>query len=80
MDTLFRMKQPSILVSLGNNVRTRRTQAGLSQEQLGELSGLHRTYITHVEGATRNPSVASLYKIATALDCSISDLTKNIDK
>lgn len=74
------MPTTPILISLGQNIRLRRTANGLSQEQLAELSGLHRTYITHVENATRNPSIGSLHKISKALSVSISDLTKGIDK
>ena len=50
-----------------NLVRVR-TEQGLSQEALALKSGLHRTFITHVEGQRRNLSVESLAKIAWALD------------
>ena len=40
---------------------------GLSQEQLGELAGLHRTYIGAVERAEKNITVVTLCRIAAAL-------------
>ena len=61
--------------TFAKNMRTRRKQLHLSQEKLGELSGLHRTYIGGIEQFSRNPSLASMQKIADALKCDISILT-----
>lgn len=54
------------------NMRLRRKQLKLSQEKLGELSGLHRTYIGGIEQFLRNPSLASMEKIAKALSIDLS--------
>lgn len=54
------------------NMRRRRKQMGLSQEKLGELCGLHRTYIGGIEQFLRNPSLASMQKIASALEIDVS--------
>lgn len=63
------------------NMRLRRKQLGISQEKLGELSGLHRTYIGGIEQFLRNPSIQSMEKIANALNIEISILTmKNYEK
>lgn len=51
-----------------------RSEAGLSQEVLAELCGLHRTYIGSVERCERNVSVDNIERIATALQVDISDL------
>ena len=45
---------------------------GLSQEQLGEIAGLDRTYISGVERGVRNPTISSLGRIAAALQCDLS--------
>ena len=37
------------LKKFGERVRELRTKKGLSQEELAELSGLHRTYISSLE-------------------------------
>jgi transcriptional regulator with XRE-family HTH domain len=50
------------------NLVRARSERGLSQEALALKSGLHRTFITHVEGKRRNLSVESLAKIAWALE------------
>ena len=51
---------------LADNMRRLRAERGWSQELLGEKAGIHRTYIGSVERLERNPSVASLKKIARA--------------
>ena len=63
-----------VLRILGNRVRELRKQAGISQETLGLLSGLHRTYIGAIERGERNPSVLSLKKIADALKATLGGL------
>lgn len=50
------------------NVRNYRSQAGLSQEKLAELTGLHRTYISAVEREKRNISIDNIQQIAEALN------------
>jgi transcriptional regulator with XRE-family HTH domain len=63
--------------TLARNVRMRRQQLGLSQEALGELAGLHRTYIGAVERSERNLSVDNIEKLARALGMAPSELLSN---
>ena len=60
--------------SFGAKVRGLRDQLGMSQEKLGELAGLHRTYISDVERGARNLSLNSIKKLATALGVSAATL------
>lgn len=55
-----------------------RKEAGLTQEQLGNATGLDRGYISGVERAVRNPSIKSLEKIAKVLKVKVSDLTTDL--
>lgn len=59
---------------IGKNVERFRREKGLSQEELGFESGLHRTYVSGVERGVRNPTIEVLEKLAKALDKSIADL------
>ena len=59
---------------LGHNVRRIRTQAGLSQEELGYRAQLHRTYISSIERGERNVSVENIFAIAEALQVPPGDL------
>ncbi len=40
---------------------------GISQEELGERAGLHRTYIGMIERAEKNITLLNIHKIAAAL-------------
>lgn len=52
---------------LADNLRIYRKLKGLSQEKLGEMSGLHRTYIGGIEQQNTNVSINNVQKIAHAL-------------
>lgn len=60
--------------AFGRAIRDLRAGRGLSQEQLGYDSGLHRTYIGGIERGERNPSLANILRIAEALEVSPSEL------
>ena len=55
-------------------IKTERCVLGISQEELAERAGLHRTYVSDVERGARNPSIASIEKLAQALKLSVSSL------
>jgi CheY-like chemotaxis protein len=59
---------------LGLAIKTERCVQGISQEELAERAGLHRTYVSDVERGARNPSIASIEKLAQALKLSVSAL------
>lgn len=52
---------------VGANMRRAREAMGVSQEELADRAGVHRTYISGVERGVRNPTVTVLEKIAKAL-------------
>jgi transcriptional regulator with XRE-family HTH domain len=62
------------LQAFGAAVRRFRAAAGLSQEQLAELAGLHRTYVGAVERGERNVSLLNIRALATALGTDSSRL------
>ena len=61
-------------VGFGRAIRDFRRGRGISQEQLGFDSGLHRTYIGGIERGERNPSLQNILRIAEALGVSPSEL------
>ena len=59
---------------VGRNVKRIRQEKGLTQEQLADLSGFSQQYISGLEQGRRNPTVVSLYELATALGISHTEL------
>jgi len=59
---------------LAMNIKRLRAEQALSQEELAERASLHRTYISGVERAVRNPTITVLEKIAVALGVPLADL------
>lgn len=62
-----------IKVQVGNRIRELRNILGISQEELGFRSGVHRTYIASLEVGKRNISIVTLEKIVNALEISLSE-------
>ena len=58
------------------NVRRIRQKNGLTQEQLAEVSGFSQQYISTLERGRRNPTVVTLYELATALGVSHMELVR----
>lgn len=59
---------------VGNAIKEQRSVLGISQEELASRAGLHRTYVSEVERGERNPSIASIEKLAQALEVSFTSL------
>ena len=64
----------SLRLQFGQAVRRRRVALGFTQEELASRAELHRTYITDIERGTRNPTLETMWSIASALDTSLSSL------
>jgi len=63
---------------LGARIRELRNALGLSQEELAERAGLHRTYLGAVERGERNVSLDNILAISRALGVTASDLLKGV--
>ena len=58
----------------GTKIKEIRKQKGLTQKQLGDLCGIADSNIRKYENGKQNPKIETLQKIATALECDLSDL------
>ena len=65
---------------VGRNVRRIRDRKGLTQEQFADLSGYSQQYISDLERGKRNPTIITVYELATALDVSHLDLLRPLRK
>lgn len=63
-----------ILENFGTAVRKKRKAAKLSQEELAEKLGIHRTYMSFIERGIRNPSLLMVFKISRALKIKLPEL------
>jgi transcriptional regulator with XRE-family HTH domain len=61
-------------VALGLAIRELRDEQGVSQEQLGLKTGLHRNHVGQIERAEMSPTLRSIELIAAALDRKPSEL------
>ena len=62
----------------GRRVRATRRHNRVSQEKLGELAGLHRTYVGHLERGEVNPSLYNVIRIADALGVDPAELVHGL--
>jgi transcriptional regulator with XRE-family HTH domain len=67
------------LVAFGQHLKQMRQGKGLSQEQLGLIAELDRTYISGIERGVRNVSLANIFRIAKALDVPVAALFADCD-
>lgn len=61
---------------LAVQIKAFRLEAGLSQEALAHNAEIDRTYISQLERALVNPSLAVLVRISAALNVSVVDLLR----
>lgn len=66
--------------ALGEAMRRLRQQAGLSQEQLAERAETDLSQIGGIERGTRNPSYATLVRLAAALDTTVGAIATLADE
>lgn len=63
--------------SLGENIRTYRKNAKLTQAQLAEIIGYSDSYIGQIENARTKPSLEAVVRIAKALFVTVDQLLVN---
>ena len=69
-----RRKEQSARLRFAANLRATRKDRGISQEELADLAGLHRTYVGSIERGERNVSIDNIERLAAALDLDVVDL------
>ncbi|KHK55903.1 transcriptional regulator [Ralstonia sp. A12] len=63
-----------LVTIFADNVRRERLALGLSQEELAERAGIHRTYVGMLERAEKNVTIYNIERIAVALKVEPSTL------
>tara|TARA_R110002049_G_scaffold45305_8_gene132249 strand:- start:4707 stop:5054 length:348 start_codon:yes stop_codon:yes gene_type:complete len=65
--------------TISKNIKELRKAKGLGQENLAELISLSRSSISNIEIGKHQPSIFTIYEIAIALGCKITDLLPSMD-
>ena len=65
---------------IGKVIQEYRKKSGLSQEVLSGLADLDRTHYSKIERGERIPTIATLFKIAHAIEVSPADIIKTIEE
>lgn len=63
-----------VLISFGKRIRKLRDERGISQEKLGNLADVHRTYVGMIERGEKNITLTNIEKFAKAFKVNIKDL------
>jgi ribosome-binding protein aMBF1 (putative translation factor) len=66
--------EPPLHVALGKAVRRLREERGISQEELGYRSRLHRNHVGNIERGDSMPTLHSVEALATGLEIRASEL------
>jgi transcriptional regulator with XRE-family HTH domain len=84
MGKLGRAQEPGINRSpeqaFGFILRKIRLKRALSQQELADKSGYHRTYIGLLEGGHKSPSLRTIINIAATLKVPPSDILRRIER
>jgi len=70
----------SALELLGRTVREIRLERGMTQQQLADLSGMHRTFLISIEKGRQNASALTLIRLASALHVTPADLFRGFSR
>lgn len=61
------LSKQKYLESFGEKIKVARKKANISQEDLADSAGIHRTYMGRIERGESNPPIYTVYKICNAL-------------
>jgi transcriptional regulator with XRE-family HTH domain len=66
----------SVCGDLGRNLRRARKRLEMTQEEVGQQSGVHPTEVSRIEAGKRDPRVSTLERLAKALGMPPGDLLR----
>lgn len=61
-------------IKLGKNLKRIRTEKGISQGDIARVLDVGRSFITNIENGKTNPTLATIAKIAKAIDIPVRNL------
>ena len=74
------MANGKLEAAFGTVIRELREKRGLSQEELSFACTRHRTYISQIERGKSSPTIATLWRLAKALDVKPSEIVRRVER
>lgn len=71
---------PDVRERFGFAVKVRREELEMTQEDLAEKAGIHRTYLSDIERGQRNVSLVNIERLAAALSLTMSELFHRVER
>lgn len=72
-------RNQSLITALGVEVKVRRLELALSQEDVAGRCELDRPFITMIESGRKQPTISVLHRLAVALDLSLGELCQRVE-
>ncbi len=72
------MDEQKILENFGINLKHYRNKAKMSQDDIVNITGFSKSYISNVESAKHNISLINAIKLANIFNKSIEDMVKDL--
>ncbi|CDM96475.1 MAG: helix-turn-helix transcriptional regulator [Limnospira sp. PMC 1291.21] len=66
--------------ALGQVLIKYRTLAKISQEELADRAGIHRTYVSQIERGLKSPTLSVLFRISQSLNTTASVLIAEVER
>lgn len=73
------MKKQTLAQLVGQAIRRHRTDMGLSQDLFADRIQMHRAYYSAIERGEKNVTLPTLFRVATGLGVSMSELLRGIN-
>ncbi|WP_101049068.1 helix-turn-helix domain-containing protein [Macromonas nakdongensis] len=68
-----------LITALGVEVKVRRLELALSQEDVAGRCELDRPFITMIESGRKQPTISVLHRLAVALDLSLGEFCQRVE-
>lgn len=66
--------------ALGRVLVKYRTIEKISQEELADRAGIHRTYVSQIERGLKSPTLSVLFQISKSLNTTASNLIAEVEQ
>jgi transcriptional regulator with XRE-family HTH domain len=73
-------KNVELMQAMAVEIKVRREELALTQEDLAGRAQLDRPYISLMEVARKQPTLSVLYKIAAGLDFTLADFVERVEQ